>query len=79
LRPVIERITANQVQIIDSGMAIARRTHSVLDAGGLMHSTGSNHMHEGELQVWCSGNAGAFSDVASKLLGYMVVAHQATF
>ena len=79
LRPVIERITANQVQIIDSGMAIARRTHSVLDAGGLMHSTGSNHMHEGELQVWCSGSAGAFSDVASKLLGQMVVAHQATF
>lgn len=79
LRPVIERITANQVQIIDSSMAIARRTHSVLDAGGLIHSIGSNHIHEGELQVWCSGSAGAFSDVASKLLGYMVVAHQVTF
>src|SRR5436309_796410 len=32
LRPVIERITNNRVQVIDSGAAIARRTHSVLQA-----------------------------------------------
>src|SRR5438309_8404238 len=32
LRPVIERVAGNQVQIIDSGAAIARRTRAVLDA-----------------------------------------------
>src|SRR5256714_13755111 len=36
LRPVIERITEHRVQIIDSGSAVARRTHSVLDAEALI-------------------------------------------
>jgi glutamate racemase len=79
LRSVIERITAHQVRIIDSGSAIARRTHYVLDAERLIHPTNSNQEHRGELQVWCSGDARAFSIVASKLLGYAVVAYQATF
>ena len=78
LRPVIERITSNRVQIIDSGAAIARRTHAVLDAEGLIHPTYSNHSHTGELLVWCSGDPKVFSNVASKLLGYTVVAHQST-
>src|SRR5258706_1237637 len=34
LRSVTERITANQVQVIDSGAAIPRRTRAVLDAEG---------------------------------------------
>lgn len=79
LRSVIERITAHQVRIIDSGSAIARRTHYVLDAERLIHPTNSNQEHRGELQVWCSGDTRAFSIVASKLLGYAVVAYQATF
>lgn len=79
LRSVIERITAHQVRIIDSGSAIARRTHYVLDAERLIHPTNSNQERRGELQVWCSGDARAFSIVASKLLGYAVVAYQATF
>src|SRR6266566_863752 len=79
LRSVIERITAHQVRIIDSGSAIARRTHYVLDAERLIHPTNSNQEHGGKLQVWCSGDARAFSIVASKLLGYAVVAYQATF
>lgn len=79
LRSVIERITAHQVRIIDSGSAIARRTHYVLDAERLIHPTNSNQEHRGELQMWCSGDARAFSVVASKLLGYAVVAYQATF
>ncbi len=77
LRPVIERITAHQVQVIDSGLAVARRTHYVLDAEGLIQPENSNHTHAGALQVWCSGDANVFSNVASKLLGYSVVAHQA--
>jgi glutamate racemase len=76
LRPVIERITAHQVHIIDSGSAVARRTHYVLDAEGLMQPNNSNGALAGELQVWCSGDAVVFSNVASKLLGYAVIAHQ---
>ncbi len=77
LRPVIERITAHQVHIIDSGSAVARRTHYVLDAEGLIQSNNFNHAYLGTLQVWCSGDAGVFSHVASKLLDYPVVAQQA--
>ena len=36
LRPVIERITYHHVQVIDSGSAVARRTHSVLDTEALI-------------------------------------------
>jgi len=79
LRPVIERITAHQVHIIDSGSAVARRTHYVLDAEGLIQSNNFNHAYLGTLQVWCSGDAGVFSHVASKLLDYPVVAQQARF
>jgi glutamate racemase len=79
LRPVIERITTHQVHIIDSGPAVARRTHYVLDMEGLIQPNNSNHAHAGELQVCCSGDAGIFSTVAGKLLGYPVIAHQAKF
>ena len=72
MRPLIQRVAGKNIQIIDSGGAIARRTHSVLDAEGLMHPA----QESGQLQVWCSGNPAAFSSVASKLLGYPVVARQ---
>ncbi len=79
LRPVIERVSEHQVQIIDSGAAIARRTHYVLDAGRLIRPNKPNHVDGGKLQVWCSGDAQFFSKVASKILGYRVVAQQARF
>jgi glutamate racemase len=79
LRPVIERVTAHQVQIIDSGVAIARRTHYVLDAERLIQPNNSNQAHTGELQVWCSGDAKVFSNIASKLLGYTVIACQSRY
>jgi glutamate racemase len=77
LRPVIERITAHRVQVIDSGSAVARRTHSVLDAEMLIRHANSASAN-GELQLWCSGNSATFSAVASKILGYPVVVTQAT-
>jgi glutamate racemase len=77
LRPVIERITAHRVQVIDSGSAVARRTHSVLDAETLIRHTNSASA-SGELQLWCSGSPATFSAVASKILGYPVVVTQAT-
>jgi len=76
LRAVIERVAGNSVQVIDSGSAIARRTRSVLEAEALLHPANQNHAVSGELDVWCSGDPVAFSNVASKLLGYTVVAQQ---
>ena len=77
LRPVIERITAHQIHIIDSGTAVARRIHYVLDAEGLIQPNNSNFTDIGNLQVWCSGDANDFSNVTNKLLGYSIIVHQA--
>jgi glutamate racemase len=77
LRPVIERITAHQIHIIDSGTAVARRIHYVLDAEGLIQPNNSNFTDIGNLQVWCSGDANDFSNVTNKLLGYSISARQA--
>jgi glutamate racemase len=91
LRPIIERITNNQVQVIDSGLAVARRTRSVLEAEGLISPASLNsrdpiyRVREGtaekdaQLQIWCSGDAVAFSKVASQILGYPVGARQAIY
>jgi glutamate racemase len=81
LRPVIERITSNQVQIIDSGSAVARRTRSVLEAEGLISPASLNgnvgtSAKDDLLQIWCSGDPIAFSKVAGRILGYHVVARQ---
>ena len=77
LRPVIERVTAHQIPIIDSGTAVARHTHYVLDTEGLIQPDNSNDGHIRNLEVWCSGDAELFSSVANKLLGYSIHAHQA--
>lgn len=76
LRPVIERITHHHVQVIDSGTAIAHRTHAVLDAESHMRQGAKDDVTAGTLQVFCSGDAESFSRVASTLLGYPVVAYQ---
>jgi len=74
LRPAIERVVGKHVQVIDSGAAIARRARTVLDSEGLIHAPSTDGTH---LQVWCSGDPSSFSQVASKILGYPVIAHQA--
>ena len=76
LRKAIEKVAGPQILVIDSSAAIARRTHSILDAEGIIHSIDNGH-ELGQLQVWCSGDTSAFSEVASKLLGYPVHAQQA--
>jgi len=85
LRPVIERVTGSRVQVIDSGAAVARRVHAVLDAEALLQllplsQRGCNNgpAATGALDVWCSGDPAAFSAVASKILGYPVVARATT-
>jgi glutamate racemase len=77
LRPAIERVVGKQVQVIDSGKAVARRTHTVLEAESLLRPNGEENGHTGELRVWCSGDAQVFGDIASRVLGYAVTAQHA--
>lgn len=74
LRPVIERVAGPRVHVIDSGAAIARRTRYVLDTEGLMRPGSAKSGSEGRLEVYCSGDAHHFSEVASTLLGYPISA-----
>jgi glutamate racemase len=73
LRPSIERVVGKRAQIIDSGTAIARRTHAVLDTEGLVHPS---YPDKGTVQIWCSGETSTFEYVASKVLGYAVTANR---
>ncbi len=76
LRPAIERVAGHQVKVIDSAFAVAQRTRSLLDSKTLARPLKPGHS-TGGLQLWCSGDPARFSEVASKLLGYPVLAHQA--
>ncbi|GCF10196.1 glutamate racemase [Dictyobacter arantiisoli] len=75
LRPAIERVVGKGVQVIDSGTAIARRTHTILDTDGMLFP--AQEEEHGTLNIWCSGDARAFSSVASAILGYPVEVSQA--
>ena len=72
LRPVIERVATRQVQVIDSGSAIARRTRYVLDTENLIQPDTT----PGELHVWCSGDPEKFNIIARELLGYKITTRQ---
>lgn len=74
LLPAIQHTVGENVQVIDSGAAIARRTHDILSAEGLTHP---EQIERGNVQIWCSGEAQSFSRVASAVLGYPVAARQA--
>lgn len=74
LRPVIQRVAGQDVRIIDSSAAIARRAHSILEDGQLLRSA---HPAEQTMHIWCSGDPAAFSLVASVLLGEQVNVRQA--
>lgn len=76
LRPVIERVAGPRVQIIDSGQAIARRTHLVLQAEGMLASATPLQNGGGGLEIWCSGDSEAFSHVATHILGLPVHAQK---
>jgi len=73
LRPSIERVVGKHVHIIDSGAAIARRTHSVLDTERLVHPPS---LDKGTVEIWCSGDVSTFEYVASKVLGYPVTVNR---
>ncbi len=75
MRTAIEQVAGENVLVIDSGAAVARRTRAVLETESLVRPFEVN-TDIGTLNVWCSGDAEAFSSVASKVLGYSIVAHQ---
>ena len=77
LRAMMEQVAGQAVQVIDSALAVARHTQAVLEAEALLQPVHAAYPAYGELEVWCSGDPGAFSRVASKLLGYPVFAQQA--
>jgi len=74
MRSAIEHVVGKNVLVIDSGAAVARRTHAVLDTEALVRPP-TAETSTGTLKVWCSGNAEDFSNIASKVLGYPVTAH----
>ena len=77
MRPAIERVAGKRVQVIDSGAAVARRVHSVLEAESLVkHAPKDNR---GVLEVWCTGVPDTFRNVASKVLGYPIEVRQAIY
>lgn len=77
LRPIIERIVGPRVQVIDSGQAIARRTHLVLQTEGMFAPATLLAHGGGEIEIWCSGDPEAFSRVATHILNRPVHAQQA--
>ena len=78
LRPAIERLVGKRVKVIDSGAAIARRTHAILNAECIAHPASKNGDAgpSSEPILYCSGDPQAFSISASKVLGYAVAAQQ---
>jgi glutamate racemase len=76
LRATIERLIGPEIQVIDSGAAIARRMRTILTEEDLLRPPAELAPDQDSLQVWCSGDPIPFSSVASKILGYPVVAQQ---
>ncbi|MGH2507418.1 MAG: glutamate racemase [Ktedonobacteraceae bacterium] len=77
LRTVIERVAGPKVQVIDSGQAIARRTHTVLQAEGLLAQPTLDNRANGKLEIWSTGEPASFCAVATQILGQPVQTKQA--
>jgi glutamate racemase len=78
LRPAIERVVGPDVQVIDSGSAIARRTRTILESANLLRAADTQPGFQGTLQVWSSGDAESFGEIATRLFGYPVIARHAS-
>ncbi len=77
LRAVIERVAGPNVQVIDSGQAIARRTRAVLLAEDMLASATWHASGGGELEIWSTGDPTAFRSVVTQILGQAVPVQQA--
>lgn len=70
LRDEIERYVGNSVEVIDSGLAIARRTQFLLEEAGAL----SDHLGDGGFRLLTSGEPATVAAVAETLLGSPVSA-----
>jgi len=77
MRPAFERIAGPDVEVIDSGAAVARQTRRVLEercalaVPGIGPAEQPRPPHDGD-EFWCSGDAALFRRVAESLLGHPV-------
>lgn len=76
LRPSIEQVAGPGVTIIDSGVAVARQARHVLEERQMLREASAPLSDEERLQVYCSGDPLAFSEVASSILGRPIQARQ---
>ncbi len=76
LRPAIEQVAGPNVTIIDSGIAVARQARHVLEERQMLRESSAPLSDADRLQVYCSGDPLAFSDVASTIIGRPIQAHQ---
>lgn len=75
LREAFERVTGPQVDVIDSGAAVARQTRRVLtERAALAAPTGAAVADSARVRFWCSGPVESFERVASAILGRPVQA-----
>jgi glutamate racemase len=79
MRAAFERIVGPEVEVIDSGAAVARQTRRVLEERCALAALGSHPAEEPRPprptdEFWCSGDAGEFAAVASAILGHSVAA-----
>jgi glutamate racemase len=73
VRDALAAVLGPEVELIDSGPAIARRTRSLLDQSGQRASTG-----EGSLRLLTTGDPASLATMAARLLGGEVAAERLT-
>lgn len=74
MRAVFERVAGPDVEVIDSGAAIARQTRRVLTELSLLAASHDATTHDASArraldEFWCSGDAELFTRVATAILG----------
>ena len=74
LKPVIQELAGQNIKVIDSGEAIARRLHSLLNHHGLL----SESPEAGSVQFFSSAENGNADDVISELWGSRVLTAKMT-
>ena len=67
LKPLLTELTGGRVTLIDTGPAVARQLHRVLEERGLAAQNG-----EGRERFWTSGETAPSSRAMSRLLGRLI-------
>lgn len=83
MRAAFERVVGPEIEVIDSGAAVARQTRRVLEERCALAAPDSRPAEEPRPprptdEFWCSGDAGSFATVASAILGHPIAARHAS-